>query len=73
MKITFAFGSEEIDCEELAKENDIGIERNEDGKIKTTHDLSDKGIKRIDYLKKLRMEDLCRQFLTTNSLKNRSL
>ena len=62
MKITFTFGSEELDCEELAKEFGIEIERDEFDKVKTTYELKDNDIKRIDDLKKLRMEDLCRQF-----------
>ncbi len=62
MKITFTFGSEEFDCEELAKEIGIEVQRDEDDKVKTTYELKDEDIRRVDALKKLRMEDLCRQF-----------
>ena len=62
MKITFTFGSEEIDCEEFAEELCIDTDRDEDQKVTTTYELKDEDIKRIDELKKLRMEDLCRQF-----------
>ncbi len=62
MKISFTFGSEEFDCEALAKELGIEIERDESNKVLTTYELNDEDIRRIDDLKKLRMEDLCRQF-----------
>ena len=35
MRITFTFGSEEYDCEELAQKIGIEIERDEDNKVKT--------------------------------------
>ena len=44
------------------KESGIEIERDESDKVKTTYELKDEDIRRIDDLKKLRMEDLCRQF-----------
>ena len=62
MKITFTFGSEECDCEELAKEFGIETERDANDKVKTTYDLNDDDVRRIDDLKKLRMEDLCLEF-----------
>ena len=62
MQITFTFGSEEFDCEELAKEFGIEIYRDDSDKVKTTYELKDEDIRRVDDLKKLRMEDLCREF-----------
>ena len=63
MKITFTFGSEEVDCEKLAQEFGMNTGKDEDNKITTTHQLSNEDITRIDELKKLKMEDLCREFL----------
>ena len=61
MKITFTFGSEEIDCAKLAEEIGIKIKKDEYNKVTTTHELSNEDVKRVDELKKLKMEDLCRE------------
>ncbi len=62
MKITFTFGSEEIDCEEYAENNGIATSLDDDEKVTTTYELNDEEISRVDELKKLRMEELCREF-----------
>ena len=62
MKITFTFGSEEVDCEKLAEEAGIDTRKDEDSKVTTTHELSNEDLHRVDELKKLKMEDLCREF-----------
>ena len=62
MEITFTFGSEEIDCEELAKKMGLAPRIDNDGNVTITHALSNEDLKNIEELKKLRMEDLCRAF-----------
>ncbi len=62
MNITFTFGSEEIDCKEFAEEIGIDTDIDEDEKVTTTYELKNEDLSRIEELKKLRMEDLCRQF-----------
>jgi len=62
MKITFTFGSEETDCEDLINKMGLDSKRDEQDKVTTTYELKDKDIRRLDELKILRMEDLCRQF-----------
>ncbi len=62
MKITFTFGSEEIDCEEVLYELGLETGRDEQEKITTTYELKDEDIMRLEELKTLKMEDLCRQF-----------
>ena len=64
MKITFTFGSEEIDCEELAKAMGLDTQQDEDGNVTTTYNLRREDLKNLEELKKLRMEDLCRQFFS---------
>ncbi|KGG14436.1 MULTISPECIES: hypothetical protein [Prochlorococcus] len=62
MKITFTFGSEEIDCKEFA--DAIGVESNVDeaDNVTISYELNKEDLKNIEGLKKLRMEELCRQF-----------
>ena len=62
MEITFTFGSEEIDCEEHAKKMGLSPKIDADGNATITYALSNEDLKNIDELKKLRMEDLCREF-----------
>ena len=62
IKITFTFGSEEVDCEKVAREMGIDTKINEDGNVMVDYKLSSEDIKNLDELKKLRMEDLCREF-----------
>ena len=62
MKITFTFGSEEVDCQEIAEAIGIVTGRDEDNKVTATYQLKDEDMRKLDDLKKLRMEDLCREF-----------
>ena len=62
MEITFTFGSEEIDCEEQAKGMGLSPEIDKDGNVTITYVLSNEDLKNLEELKKLRMEDLCREF-----------
>ena len=62
MKITFTFGSEEIDCKEFAEGIGLDTDTDEDEKVTTIYELKDEDVQRIDELKKLKMEELCRQF-----------
>ena len=62
MKIIFTFGSEEVDCEELANELGLITQRDDDDKVTTTYELQYEDMQRLDELRSLRMEDLCSQF-----------
>ena len=62
MEITFTFGSEEVDCEELAKKMGLVPRIDNDGNVTITYALNNEDLKNIEELKKLRMEDLCRAF-----------
>ena len=64
MKITFTFGSEEVDCEELLNQMGIVTHRDEDDKVTTTYELKNEDMHNLDELRTLRMEDLCRVFLS---------
>ena len=62
MENTFTFGSEQIDCEELTKNMGLTPKIDKDGNATITYALSNEDLKNIEELKKLRMEDLCREF-----------
>ncbi len=62
MKITFTFGSEEVDCEEFIHEMGLETHRDDLEKVTTTYELNNDDIRRLEELKSLKMEDLCRQF-----------
>ena len=62
MEITFTFGSEEIDCEDLTKKMGLSPKIDNDGNVTITYTLRNEDLKNIAELKKLRMEDLCREF-----------
>ncbi len=54
MEITFTFGSEEIDCEELAKKMGLAPRIDNDGNVTITYALSNEDLKNIEELKKLK-------------------
>ena len=56
MEITFTFGSEEIDCEELARERGLCPKIDKDGNVTITYVLSNEDLKNLEELKKLRMD-----------------
>ena len=64
MEITFTFGSEEIDCEELIKKMGLAPRIDDNGNVSITYALTNEDLKNIEELKKLRMEDLCRLFFS---------
>ncbi len=62
MKITFTFSSEEVDCGGLAESIGINTERDEDNKVTASYSLNNEDIRRVDQLKRLRIEDLLGNF-----------